>query len=366
MTQPADERFMALALSLGRRGQGRVWPNPAVGCVIVKDGVIVGRGRTADGGRPHAETQALRQAGTAAKGATAYVTLEPCSHQGQTPPCAKALIQSGISRCVVAVHDPDARVSGRGVALLRDAGITVETGLLADQAREDLAGYLQRTQLGRPFVTLKLATTLDGRIATRTGDSQWITGPSARRVVHSMRARHDAVMVGAGTVRADDPTLNVRDMGEVRQPIRVIVSSKPDLPRIGNLARTLPHQPVWICHSAGATTGAWSGLGALEIACDTDKGGKGVAVDSVLSALSERGITRVFCEGGGALAASLLRAGVVNELIIFQGGRVIGGDGLSAIAGFDVITLSDGPNFTRVSQQAIGPDIMHRWRKTQA
>ncbi|NQX73519.1 MAG: bifunctional diaminohydroxyphosphoribosylaminopyrimidine deaminase/5-amino-6-(5-phosphoribosylamino)uracil reductase RibD, partial [Epibacterium sp.] len=187
-----DKRFMALALSLGRRGQGRCWPNPAVGCVIVKDGVIVGRGWTQPGGRPHAEPVALAQAGAAARGATVYVTLEPCSHYGKTPPCALALIEAGVARVVAAVEDSDPRVSGQGFEMLREAGIEVTTGVMAEEAARDLEGFFLKIEQGRPFVTLKLASSFDGRIATGSGHSQWITGPQARRVVHAMRARHDA------------------------------------------------------------------------------------------------------------------------------------------------------------------------------
>ncbi|MEL7262632.1 MAG: bifunctional diaminohydroxyphosphoribosylaminopyrimidine deaminase/5-amino-6-(5-phosphoribosylamino)uracil reductase RibD, partial [Pseudomonadota bacterium] len=198
---------MRLALSLGRRGQGRCAPNPAVGCVIVQADRIVGRGWTQPGGRPHAETVALEQAGAAARGADVYVSLEPCAHHGQTPPCVDALIAAGVGRVVIAVRDSDPRVDGQGIAALKAAGITVDTGLCADAAGDDLAGFFLKTEQGRPEVTLKLASSFDGRIATGTGESQWITGPAARRAVHAMRARHDAVMVGGGTARHDDPSL---------------------------------------------------------------------------------------------------------------------------------------------------------------
>ena len=211
---------MRLALALGRRGQGRCWPNPAVGCVIVREGRIVGRGWTAPGGRPHAETVALAQAGAAARGATAYVSLEPCAHHGATPPCATALIEAGVARVVAPLEDSDPRVSGRGFAMLRMAGVQVVTGLLAEQAALDHAGFFLRTRAARPWVTLKLAMSFDGRIATARGMSRWITGPQARRVVHGARARHDAVMIGAGTARADDPMLSVRDLGIAHQPSR--------------------------------------------------------------------------------------------------------------------------------------------------
>ena len=216
---------MAHALVLGARGLGQVWPWPSVGCVIVKDGRVVGRGTTdrADAYR-HAEVVALQQAGSAAQGSTVYVTLEPCSHHGTTPPCATALIEAGVARVVVATGDPNPKVGGAGIQMLRDAGIAVDVGLMGDAARDQLGGFLSFLEQGRPLVTLKLAVTLDGRIATATGESRWITGEPARRVVHGMRMAHDAVLVGGGTARSDNPTLTVRDMGAKRQPVRVVAS----------------------------------------------------------------------------------------------------------------------------------------------
>ena len=210
---PADLPHMRAALALARRGLGTTWPNPSVGCVIVRDGRVVGRGHTAPGGRPHAEPVALAMAGAQAKGATAYVTLEPCCHWGRSPPCTDALIAAGVARVVVAATDPDPRVHGKGLAQLKAAGIEVETGLLEAEALETLIGFNHRVTLGRPMVTLKLASTLDGRIATRAGESQWITGTPARRLAHAMRGRHDAVMVGVGTVLADNPDLTCRIPG---------------------------------------------------------------------------------------------------------------------------------------------------------
>ncbi len=360
MTAADDARYMALALSLGRRGMGRVWPNPAVGCVIVKDGQIVGRGWTADGGRPHAETQALTQAGAHAKGATAYVTLEPCAHHGKTPPCAEALIAAQISRCVIATSDPDSRVAGKGIAMLQAAGITVEIGEGQAQANLDHAGFFNRVTKGRPWLTLKLATTLDGRIATRTGDSRWITGPAARRMVHAMRSRHDAVMIGGGTARSDDPMLDVRDLGRVPQPVRVVVSGSLNLPTDSRLAKTADQQPLWLCHGAGAGTADWSGTAAELLECSA--GADGLNPDNVLQMLGKRGITRVFCEGGGAWAASLLKARLVDELVVFGGSALIGADGTPSIGSLDLDQLSDAPRFDLIDVTTVGGDICHRWR----
>lgn len=356
-----DSRYMALALQLGRRGMGRVWPNPAVGCVIVQYGRIVGRGWTQDGGRPHAETVALAQAGEDARGATVYVTLEPCAHHGKTPPCAEALIAAGVARVVIAVGDPDPRVAGRSIALLEQAGIAVETGLLADQARADHAGFLSRITAARPFVTLKLAGTLDGRIATASGESQWITGPEARRAVHMMRARHDAVLVGAGTVRADDPALSVRGLGITRQPVRVVVSRAVKLPLTSQLAQTARQSPVWICHGAEADMADWLALGAVSLPCAVRAGQ--VEPEAMMQALASAGITRLFCEGGGMLAASLLGAGLVDDLVVMTAGCAIGAEGTPALAAMGIGRLADAPRFALQDLARLGDDVMAHWRR---
>ena len=355
---------MALALSLGRRGQGQTWPNPAVGCVIVKEGRIVGRGWTAPGGRPHAEPQALARAGDAARGATAYVSLEPCAHHGRTPPCADALIAAGIARVVAPVQDSDPRVEGRGFARLRAAGVEVTKGVMAAEAARDLAGFFLRIAEGRPRVTLKLATSFDGRIATATGDSQWITGPLARRYVHALRARHDAVMVGAGTARADDPSLTVRGLGITRQPVRIVVSRRLDLPLTGILARTAHDTPVWLCHGPNADPRlieAWEGLGARLIPCAVQAGQIDPA--ALLQALGQAGLTSVFCEGGGALAASMIAAGLVDELIGMTAGVMIGAEGQPGLATLGVAKLAQAPRFDLIETRRLGPDILHRWQK---
>jgi diaminohydroxyphosphoribosylaminopyrimidine deaminase / 5-amino-6-(5-phosphoribosylamino)uracil reductase len=356
-----DARYMALALQLGRRGMGRVWPNPAVGCVIVTHGRIVGRGWTQDGGRPHAETVALAQAGEDARGATVYVTLEPCAHHGKTPPCAEALIAAGVARVVIAVGDPDPRVAGRGIAMLEQAGIVVETGLLADQARADHAGFLSRITAARPFVTLKLAGTLDGRIATASGESQWITGPEARRAVHMMRARHDAVLVGAGTLRADDPALSVRGLGITRQPVRIVVSRAVKLPLTSQLAQTARQSPVWICHGAEADVADWLALGAVSLPCAVRAGQ--VEPEAMMQALASAGITRLFCEGGGMLAASLLGAGLVDDLVVMTAGCAIGAEGTPALAAMGIGRLADAPRFALHDLARLGDDVMTHWRR---
>ena len=249
MSAAADWRFMALALSLGRRGLGRTWPNPSVGAVIVKDGIIVGRGWTQPGGRPHAEVEALRHAGEAARGATLYVTLEPCSHFGKSPPCADAVIAAGVSRVVSAIEDPNPEVAGQGHARLRAAGIAVEIGLGADQARRDHAGHILRVTQRRPRVLLKLAISADGKAGAPGGKPVAITGEEVRARVHLLRAENDAIMVGIGTVLADDPQLTCRLPGMAkRSPVRVIADSALRLPLVSKLVQSARDTPVWtIC-----------------------------------------------------------------------------------------------------------------------
>ncbi len=357
----SDIRYMALALALGRRGWGRCWPNPSVGCVIVREGRIVGRGWTRPGGRPHAEVVALAQAGDAAHGATAYVTLEPCAHTGKTPPCADALVAAGVARVVIAAGDPDPRVNGRGIAKLRAAGVAVTEGVMAAEAEADLSGFLSRVTRGRPMITLKLATSFDGRIATASGESQWITGPEARRMVHAQRLRHDAVLVGAGTARDDDPTLNVRGFGAVAQPLRVVLSRNLDLPLQGNLARTARDVPLWLLHGKDADPTPWVALGARCMSVPITAGQ--VDPSAALAALGAAGLTRVFCEGGGRLAASLLRAGLVDELVGFTAGLALGAEGRPALGAMDIAALAEAPRFTLVESKAVGGDVMHRWRR---
>lgn len=353
---------MAHALSLGRRGLGRVWPNPAVGCVLVRDGRVVGRGWTQPGGRPHAETVALAKAGDLARGATAYVTLEPCAHHGQTPPCAEALVAAGVDRVVTAIEDPDPRVAGRGHAILREAGIDVATGVLAEDALRDQAGFLSRVLRARPMLTLKLATSLDGRIATASGESRWITGPDARRAVHAMRLSHDAVLVGGGTARADDPRLTVREMGAVSQPVRVIAARKLDLPEDGALAASVAEGPLWLLHgseAAPARIEAWRARGAECIPVPVASGF--LDAGRTLHALGERGITRVFCEGGGSYAASLLGAGLVDRLVTISAGVALGAEGQPALGALGVDVLAEAPRFRLVRTRRLGGDVLAEW-----
>jgi diaminohydroxyphosphoribosylaminopyrimidine deaminase / 5-amino-6-(5-phosphoribosylamino)uracil reductase len=363
MSPEEDRRWMRLALALGRRGLGRVWPNPAVGCVIVKDGRVVGRGRTQTGGRPHAERVAIDMAGDAAIGATAYVSLEPCNHTGHTPPCSEALVAASLARVVVAVGDPDPRTSGGGIARLRAAGIAVETGVMETEAARDHAGFFSRVKTGRPWLHLKLAATLDGRIATATGESRWITGPPARHWVHGQRACHDAVLVGAGTARMDDPMLTVRGFGPVVQPVRVILSRRLDLPAGGRLADSAGEVPLWLLHGRDAPEGAraaWRALGARLIEVAGVAGGQ-LDLDAALAALGEAGLTRVFCEGGGTLASALLSAGLVDEVSLMTAGLAIGAEGTPGIGAMGVAALAEAPRFALFETRRLGEDVLSRW-----
>lgn len=358
-----DEDHMAHALALAARGLGRTWPNPAVGCVITRNGRIIGRGWTQPGGRPHAERRALDQAGDA-RGATAYVSLEPCAHQGHTPPCAGALIAAGVARVVTALTDPDPRVSGKGHAMLRAAGIAVTENILAEQATRLNAGFLKRVTQGLPFVTLKLATTLDGRIATASGESRWITGPQARRYVHGLRLTHDAVMVGSGTARADDPDLTARSIGATHQPVRILLDRTLSHPPESRLGLTAQQHPVWVLHSPDAlpqAQAAWLATGARLLPCPLAHGT--LDLTAALKILAAQGITRILSEGGGTVAATLIAAGLVDDLIHLTAGRLIGADGTAALGPLALPRLADAPAFRLIAQQSLGPDTLTQWSR---
>lgn len=367
MIRADDARFMAAALAYGARGAGRTWPNPSVGCVVVLDGRVVGRGRTANGGRPHAETVALDMAGEAARGATAYVTLEPCANHGQTGPCAEALVAAGISRVVTTLEDPHPETAGRGHAILRSAGIDVTTGVLEAEARRAHRGFLTRVATGRPALTLKLASSFDGRIATATKESRWITGPAARRLVHAERLRHDLVLVGGGTARADDPDLSVRGFGDVGQPVRAVASRHLNVPLEGRLIRSADRGPVWALADAESVPEsnrvAWTDAGGRIIPTPSAMGGQ-LDPGGLLDALGAEGITRVFCEGGGALAASFLQADLVDDLIGFTAGVALGAEGQPAIGAMGVDVLADAPRFRLIDVRRVGGDIVHRWERS--
>jgi len=304
-------------------------------------------------------------AGEAANGATAYVTLEPCCHWGQTPPCTDALIQAGIARVVVAALDPDNRVNSQGIAQMREAGIVVEHGLLEDEAREDLEGFFLRVTRDRPLVTLKLATTLDGKIATGTGESQWITGPEARHMAHVLRGRHDAVLAGVGTVMADNPELTCRIPGFRASPVvRVIVDSHLRTPLISKLAKTAAEAPLWFLVRDGADDArreAFANMGATVL--QVDSGELGVDLTEAMSALAQEGLTRVLVEGGGQVAASFIRAGFVDRIAWFHSPAVMGGDGWPSVQGFGIEKLAMMPKFIRHRVTELGDDVLTEFKR---
>ena len=356
----ADRRYMDLALRLAERGLGQVWPNPPVGCVLVKNGRIVGRGWTQPPPGNHAEVEALTRAGRKAVGATAYVTLEPCCHYGRTPPCTMALIHAGIRRVVVAATDPFPRVDGRGNDQLRQAGIQVDVGLMQDEAETLNAGFLLNVTRKRPLVSLKLATSLDGRIATSQGESQWITGEQARTAGHRLRAIHDAILVGSGTALADDPTLTCRLPGlEDRSPVRVVLDRRCRLPLASRLAQTANQVPVWLITAEGAPATKVEAYRKAGMEVFTVKLGPKNQLDlaEILGALAGRGITRLLVEGGAAVAASLLRAGLVDRLHWFQAPMIIGGDGRPAIDELFLDRLADAPSFQRKASEVLASDV---------
>ena len=358
--------MMRAALALARRSLGRTWPNPAVGCVIVKDGHIVARGRTQDGGRPHAEADALDRAGEAARGATVYVTLEPCSHFGKSPPCADALVRAGVARVVSAMEDPNPAVNGQGHTRLREAGITVDVGEGASEAAEINAGFLLRVGAGRPLFHLKLASSLDGRIATASGESKWITGEGARADGHRLRAVHDAILVGAGTVAADDPELTCRLPGlGAYSPVRIVLDSKAGLAETSKLARTARQVPVWLlCTSAAPATKREAlrkaGVEVIEAAAAGD--GR-VDVAAAAQALGQRGLTRVLVEGGGQVAAAFLKAGLIDRITSYRAGLVLGADGRSAVGELGFNQLDFAPRFRLVSVRSLQGDTVESWAR---
>ena len=359
----ADRRFMELALSLGRRGLGRTWPNPAVGAVIVKDGEIVGRGWTQPGGRPHAEVEALRRAGAMARRATLYVTLEPCSHHGKSPPCADAVIASGIARVVSAMEDPNPEVAGRGHARLRSAGIGVDVGIEVATARRDHAGHIRRMRDGRPHVTLKLAISADGKAAGAGRQRVAITGNAVRDRVHLMRARSDAIMIGVGTALADDPVLTCRLPGMAKMsPTRVVLDAGLRLPIQSRLVATAGETPLWIIGGEGApaaseTAARQCGVEVLRVA---EKQGR-LDLRAVLSLLAKRGITRLMIEGGPTVASALIEADLVDEAIFFHSPLVIGQEGLPALEPRPVQLLRQ--HLERVSSEPVGPDRQETYER---
>jgi diaminohydroxyphosphoribosylaminopyrimidine deaminase/5-amino-6-(5-phosphoribosylamino)uracil reductase len=340
--QPDDERFMRLALALGRRNLGNTWPNPAVGAVIVKDGAVIARGWTQEGGRPHAEIEALRRAKKAAQGATLYVSLEPCSHQGKTPPCADAIIRAGITRVVSAMEDPNPDVAGQGHERLRAKGITVDVGLGADEARNIHAGHVTRITKGRPYVTLKLAISADGKAGLAGRKPAAISGQGARDRVFQIRAASDAILVGIGTVLSDDPQLTCRLPGMFeRSPVRVVLDGDLRLPLATSVVATVREAPTWVFTSHRPSAIAEEILqqkGCKVFRVDEDNGR--LDLHQVLKALAEQGITRCLVEGGPTVASSLVAANLVDEAILVRGQKNIGDTGIDPVEGMPLEAMT--------------------------
>ena len=360
-SKDADRRFMQLALTLGRRGQGRTSPNPAVGAVIVKDGVIVGRGWTQAGGRPHAEPEALRRAGEAARGATLYVTLEPCSHFGKTPPCADAVIAAGVKRVVAAIEDPNPEVAGQGHARLRAAGITVDVGLCAAEAAYDHAGHFRRIRDKRPHVILKLAVSPDDKIGAAGGKPVAITGEAVRSRVHLMRAESDAILVGIGTVLSDDPLLTCRLPGmEARSPVRVVLDQSLRIPASSRLVHSAREMPLWVIGSELAEAVAATRLGAAgaQVMRMPPGGGAGLDLPAVLHALADKGITRLMVEGGSHVASSFVAAGLVDEIWLFRGTDAVGPDGVDALDALPLSQITQSPAFKVHASETFDRDTL--------
>jgi diaminohydroxyphosphoribosylaminopyrimidine deaminase / 5-amino-6-(5-phosphoribosylamino)uracil reductase len=359
-SKAADRRFMDLALTLGRRGLGRTHPNPAVGAVVVGDGVIVGRGWTQAGGRPHAEPVALKQAGEAARGATLYVTLEPCSHIGKSPPCADAIIAAGISRVVSAIEDPNPEVAGQGHAKLRAAGIAVDVGLCAEEAARAHAGHFKRIREHRPHVIVKLAVSTDQKIAAAGHRPVAISGEEARSRMHLLRAQCDAILVGIGTVLADDPLLTCRLPGmESRSPVRLVLDRALRIPPASRLVHSARSTPLWVITSELAEAPAVTMLGAagaqvIRVASTP----AGLDLSATLHILAGRGITRLLVEGGSRVASSFVASGLVDEFWLLRGSEAIGAGGVPALDALPLTAITQSRDFGVRASDTLGTDTL--------
>jgi len=355
-TTPDDERHMRRALRLAARARGRTAPNPMVGAVVVAGGTVVGEGWHPKAGEPHAEVFALRAAGDAARGATLYVTLEPCCHFGRTPPCTDAVVAAGVARVVTAMTDPFPKVAGGGIAQLRELGVEVEPGLLRAEAAELNRAYVRAVSTGLPWVTLKMAMTLDGKTATRTGDSRWVTGEAARKHVHRLRDWNDAVMVGIGTARADDPQLTARVRG-ARNPLRVIIDHRGELSPESVLVRTARETPTLVVAGEDAQTTALEVAGVEVLRVPSVRGRADLT--AALRGLVARGVHSVLCEGGPTLGGSLLDAGLVDEVLWFVAPKLLGGaDAFPALGGRGAERMRDATTLDQMRVRRLGEDVL--------
>jgi diaminohydroxyphosphoribosylaminopyrimidine deaminase/5-amino-6-(5-phosphoribosylamino)uracil reductase len=353
----SHEQYMRRALTLARKGIGRTAPNPAVGCVIVKGGTVVGEGWHRKAGTPHAEVHALAMAGAAARGADVYVTLEPCCHTGQTPPCSEALIRSGVKRVFAGMADPNPKVNGGGLAALRQAGIKTACGMLEDECRAINLPFLKHITSGHPYVTYKCAMTLDGKIATVTGDSRWVSGDESRKLVHRMRARSDAVMVGVDTIIADDPQLTVRHV-RGRNPLRIIVDSRMRTPgSVGVLSGPLAKKTIIATTESNPRVHRrYQQSGATVLVCR--KHDDRVDLQDLWGRLGAMGIQSILLEGGSRLAGEALACGLIDECVFFYAPKVIGSDGFSPFAMTGITGMADALSFTDIKVRRVGQDIL--------
>ena len=357
-----DAAMMREAIALARAARRRTPPWPAVGCVVERDGVIVGRGATGPFPTgPHAEVAALHDAGDAARGATVYTTLEPCDHHGNTPPCTEALIAAGVGRVVVAVDDPDDKVSGRGYARLRAAGLEVEAGVGRAEAEHDLAAYLHHRRTGRAFVVAKVALSLDGRVAAADGTSRWITSEAARADAHELRADSQAIVVGAGTALADRPALTVRDVATppARPPLRVLLDARGRVPAVGPLfdSAAAPTLVVTTEHAGAGAVDAWRAAGAKVETVDAARDGKGVDLDEVFALLGREHVLQALVEGGAQLHGSLLADAQLQRLVAYVAPTVLGTDGMPGFALAGPATIADAPRLALTDVARLGPDV---------
>jgi diaminohydroxyphosphoribosylaminopyrimidine deaminase/5-amino-6-(5-phosphoribosylamino)uracil reductase len=360
-----DKKWMNVALSLSKRTKGTTWPNPNVGCVIVKDNRLIGRGWTASTGRPHAETHALKSAGKESINSTVYVTLEPCAHIGKTNPCTSSLIAAKVARVVIATRDLDPRVSGQGLKLLKDAGISITEGILKDEASYEYLGFFGRVLSGKPKVTLKLATSLDGKIATKNNESKWITSERSRKLTHLYRMESDAIMIGSNTAIIDDPTLNVRHINSRQQPARIIIDTTLKTPLTSKIFHSANELKTIICCSKNVDinlVNTWINQGAEIVKCKKTIDGKINLVDA-MSQLSNIGINNIFCEGGALLATNLLKENLIDEFISITSGLLIGENGKSLIGNFSNVPLSQLPLLKLRESYKYGQDVVSIWNK---
>lgn len=366
-----DRRFLAAAIELGRRNLGRAWPNPSVGAIVVREGPdgprVVGRGTTAKGGRPHAETLALKAAGAEARGATVYVTLEPCAHHGRTPPCTEALVAAGVARVVTAIEDPDPRVAGRGHAELAAHGIHVVSGVLGREGARLHAGHISRIRRARPHLTLKLAVTADGCIGRRGAGQVAISCDLSRAYAHGLRAQSDAILVGIGTVLADDPELTCRLPGcEDRSPIRVIVDARAQTPVTAKIVATADRVPTWVFVGPGAAADKVRALGDRGVSvlvAERNAAGR-LDLADVLFQLGRAGITTVMTEGGSTIARCLVEEDLVDEAQIVLSPLTVGTGGVPALAGLPLSRLLHHPDFETLENRRLDVDRLVRvWRR---